>query len=175
MRSLLLAGLFCGLCGPALSTFVVSSVPTLAIAPIALTATSGSAAATTLAAVGLLKLKGAAILALASRNRREAESNAIAEKEDILFLSVLKLEEDKCVRRFLCEVATGKLVAPEYMTTVKPLISSSLDAQLDSAKFVFSEAAKSGARHTSIEKCQAKYSCPSTGAQIYSAAKNYGA
>merc|ERR1711973_317409 len=168
MRTSLVALLLSMVAAPALSTIVIS---TAAIA--VPTGTVSAGLGTSLAALGLLKLKGAALLAL-SRTRRDV-SNVIQDQEQILFLSVLKLEEDKCVRRFVCEVATGQLVAPEYMGTVKSLLGESLDSQIDSAKFVFSEAAKSGQRHGSAKKCQEKYTCPRTGADIYRAAINYGA
>merc|ERR1711872_53889 len=168
MRTSLVALLLSMVAAPALSTIVIS---TAAIAVPTVTVSAGLG--TSLAALGLLKLKGAAPLAL-SRTRRDV-SNVIQDQEQILFLSILKLEEKKCVRRFVCEVATGQLRAPEYLAAVKPLLAESLDSQIDSAKFIFSEAAKSGARHTSVEKCQVKYSCPKTGGEIYAAAKNYGA
>merc|ERR1711892_251076 len=130
---------------------------------------------TTLAALGLAKLGTAAALALSRQRRQteEVESNLI--KQEILFQAVSKLEEAKCVRRFLCEVATGHLNAPDYLSTVKPLLSESLETILDSSKFPYSEAVKSGARHNSVEKCQFKYSCPKSGAEIYKALALYGA
>ena len=146
----------------------------LAIPTISVTSTTASLG-TTLAALGLAKIGTAAVLAL-SRQRRQAgdvENNLV--KQEILFQAVAKLEEGKCVRRFLCEVSTGHLSAPDYLATVKPLLAESLENILDSAKFPYSEAVKSGARHNSIEKCQFKYSCPKTGAEIYQALALYGA
>lgn len=174
MRSLLLAGLVCSMGSPALSLISAITLGSTAVslAVPTLTLTSTASLGTSLAALGLLKLKGAALLAL-SRQRRSAE--AVDDLEDNLFLSVLKLEEAKCVRRFLCEVATGQLTAPEYLGTVEPLLAQPLDQQVDSVKFIYSEAVKSGARHQNIEKCQAKFSCPKTGAEIYTAMAAYGA
>merc|ERR1711970_1440730 len=146
----------------------------LAIPTISVTSTTASLG-TTLAALGLAKIGAAAALAI-TRQRRQVEdgTNSLV-KQEILFQAVSKLEEAKCVRRFLCEVATGQLNAPDYLATVKPLLSESLEAIVDSSKFPYSEAVKSGARHSSIEKCQFKYSCPKTGAQIYEALALYGA
>merc|ERR1739838_629984 len=147
---------------------------TLAIPTISVTSATASLG-TTLAALGLAKIGTAAVLAL-TRQRRQTEAvenNLI--KQEILFQAVSKLEEAKCVRRFLCEVATGHLNAPEYLSTVKPLLSESLETIIDSSKFPYSEAVKSGARHNSVEKCQFKYSCPKSGAEIYKALALYGA
>ena len=54
------------------------------------------------------------------------------------------------MRRFLCEVATGQLDAPEYLDTVNPLLEDSLDSQVDTAKFIYSEAVKTGARSVTL-------------------------
>jgi hypothetical protein len=153
----------------ALGTTALSlAIPTISV-------TSTASLGTTLAALGLAKIGTATLLAL-NRQRRQAEeveTNLI--KQEILFQAVSKLEEAKCVRRFLCEVSTGKLDARDYLDTVKPLLAQSLESVLDSAKFPYSEAVKSGARHNSLEKCQFKYSCPKTGAEIYQALALYGA
>merc|ERR1712128_116530 len=158
-----------------LGTLVLGTTAlSLAIPTISVT-TATASLGTTLAALGLAKIGPASVLAL-SRNRRqtgEVENNLI--NQEILFQAVSKLEEGKCVRRFLCEVSTGHLNAPDYLATVKPLMSETLEAIIDSAKFPYSAAAKSGARHNSIEKCQFKYSCPKTGAEIYQALALYGA
>ena len=154
----------------ALGTTALSlAIPTISVTGV--TASLG----TTLAALGLAKIGAAAVLAL-TRQRRQTDSvqNNLIQQE-ILFQAVTKLEEAKCVRRFLCEVATGHLNAPEYLSTVKPLMSESLESIVDSSKFPYSAAVKSGARHNSIEKCQFKFSCPKSGAEIYEALALYGA
>merc|ERR1711937_455455 len=139
-----------------------TSALSLAIPTISVTSTTASLG-TTLAALGLAKIGTAGVV----------ENNLV--KQEILFQAVAKLEEGKCVRRFLCEVSTGHLSAPDYLATVKPVLAESLENILESAKFPYSEAVKSGARHNSIEKCQFKYSCPKTGAEIYQALALYGA
>ena len=158
-----------------LGTIVLGTTAlSLAIPTISVTAASASLG-TTLAALGLAKIATAAVLALTRQRRQTGEVESKLIKQEILFQAVSKLEEGKCVRRFLCEVSTGHLNAPDYLATVKPLLSESLEAILDSAKFPYSEAVKSGARHNSVEKCQFKYSCPKSGAEIYEALALYGA
>merc|ERR1711874_870846 len=140
------------------TTALSLAIPTISV-------TSTASLGTTLAALGLAKIGTATLLAL-NRQRRQAEE---------VETNLIKQEEAKCVRRFLCEVSTGKLDARDYLDTVKPLLAQSLESVLDSAKFPYSEAVKSGARHNSLEKCQFKYSCPKTGAEIYQALALYGA
>jgi hypothetical protein len=135
----------------------------------AITITSGTA--TTLAALGLIKLKAAALLALTRRGRRQAEDvnlNLVGHPQEILWKSVAKLEDGhKCVRRFLCEVAAGKLVAEDYVDVVKDLVGSSLDGIVDAAKEPYARAAKRGSTHKNADKCQNDYLCEFTGKQIY--------
>merc|ERR1712130_67712 len=83
---------------------VAIAVPAITIPAVAISADL----ATTAAALGLVKLKTAAILA-ATRSRR----STIVENH--VFEKVAELEQEKCVRRFLCEVASGQLQAPEYL------------------------------------------------------------
>merc|ERR1712058_141240 len=89
--------------------------------------------------------------------------------------AVTKLEEAKCVRRFLCEVATGKLKAPEFRPSLQALYTNQVNNALQSAKFPYSQAVKDGARHGNVLKCQSAYSCPKTGAEIYTALALAGA
>merc|ERR1719189_2977912 len=84
----------------AVSATVVLAIPTITVS-------------TTLAALGLIKLKAAALLAL-SRSKRSTD------KEEV-YQEVSKLEDQQCVRRFLCDVASGELSAPDYLSTVKSL------------------------------------------------------
>merc|ERR1712203_105722 len=81
----------------------VSATVILAVPTITVTTSLG----TTLAALGLIKLKAAAILAL-TRSKRSANKDGV-------FQEVSQLEDHQCVRRFLCEVASGELEAPEYL------------------------------------------------------------
>merc|ERR1712113_264708 len=76
------------------SATVVLAVPTITVS---------TSLGTTLAALGLLKIKAAALLAL-SRSKRSADKDGV-------FQEVSQLEDQQCVRRFLCEVASGELLS----------------------------------------------------------------
>merc|ERR1711988_693969 len=132
-----------------------------------LTAVSASLG-TTLAALGLIKLKTAALLAL-SRNKRSTN-----EKEKT-FEDVSKLEDQQCVRRFLCAVASGELSAPEYLNTVESLKAENLNLLIGSAELPYSEAVKYGSKVKSLKQCEAKYLCQQTSQQILLAAGLQGA
>ena len=83
-----------------------------------------------------------------------------------LFETISQLEEAKCVRRFLCEVASGELQAPAYLQQVESMKSENLEALLGSPELPYTEAVKYGARAKSMAKCQDKYVCPKTGTEI---------
>ena len=40
------------------------------------------------------------------------------------------MEEEKCVRRFVCEVATGHLEAPEYQPAIQALLQANLENEV---------------------------------------------
>merc|ERR1719150_3185529 len=136
------------------SATVVLAVPTITVS-------------TSLAALGLLKIKAAALLAI-SRSKRSADKDGV-------FQEVSQLEDQQCVRRFLCEVASGELSAPEYLSTVKSLQTENLNALVGTAELPYSEAVKYGAKVKTIKNCQAKYVCPQTGMEILLAAGLQGA
>ena len=83
-----------------------------------------------------------------------------------LFETISQLEYEKCARRFLCEVASGELEAPEYLQSVQVLKSESLEALVGSAELPYSASAKYGAKVKSIAKCQNKFTCPKSGQEI---------
>merc|ERR1711997_1186120 len=143
----------------AVSATVVLAVPTITVS---------TSLGTTLAALGLIKLKTAALLAL-SRNRRSTN-----EKEKT-FGDVSKLEDQQCVRRFLCAVASGELSAPEYLNTVESLKAENLNLLIGSAELPYSEAVKYGSKVKSLKQCEAKYLCQQTSQQILLAAGLQGA
>merc|ERR1712088_214388 len=120
-----------------------------------------------LTALGLIKLKTAALLAI-SRSKRSTD------KEEI-YKDVSNLEDLQCVRRFLCDVATGELSAPDYLSTVKSLQAENLNLLIGSAELPYSEAVKYGAKVKSMKQCEAKYVCGQTGQQILLAAGLQGA
>merc|ERR1719195_1822456 len=136
------------------SATVVLAVPTITVS-------------TTLAALGLLKIKAAALLAI-SRSKRSADKDGV-------FQEVSQLEDQQCVRRFLCEVASGELSPPAYLSTVKSLQTENLNALVGTAELPYSEAVKYGAKVKSIKQCQTKYSCSKTGLEMLLAAGLQGA
>jgi len=177
MRAFLSAAVLCLLSSPALATIAIStaaiSVPAITLAGVSV---SSGVVAGTLGALSLLgAVKGGALLAAAKQRGRRAATQSSIDADNVLFISILKLEEEKCVRRFVCEVATGHLNAPEYNSVISALLEANLELEVDSPKFVYSEAVKSGSRHQSVEQCQLKYSCPKTGSDIYTAMKQIGA
>ena len=95
--------------------------------------------------------------------------------QDGVFQEVSQLEDQQCVRRFLCEVASGELSAPEYLSTVKSLQTENLNALVGTAELPYSEAVKYGAKVKSIKQCQTKYSCSKTGLEMLLAAGLQGA
>merc|ERR1712203_306873 len=142
----------------AVSATVVLAVPTITVS---------TSLGTTLAALGLIKLKTAALLAI-SRSKRSTD------KEEI-YKDVSNLEDLQCVRRFLCDVASGELSAPDYLSTVKSLQAENLNLLIGSAELPYSEAVKYGAKVKSMKQCEAKYVCGQTGQQILLAAGLQGA
>merc|ERR1712130_39692 len=111
--------------------------------------------ATTAAALGLLKLKTAALLALSRQSRSTTDTQVQ------LFDKVASLEQEKCVRRFLCEVATGLLNAPDYLQQVESMKAENLENLIGSPELPYTESVKYGAKTKNIVKCQNKYVCPS--------------
>lgn len=142
------------------------------------TVTIPATTTTAIAALGLLKLKTAALIA-ATRSKRSADEVKTQTDNDIVFLhqqiqvpqvplfeTISQLEYEKCARRFLCEVASGQLEAPEYLQSVQVLKSESLEALVGSPELPYSASAKYGAKAKSIAKCQNKFTCPKTGQEI---------
>merc|ERR1712176_464238 len=120
----------------AVSATVAIVVPTITVS---------TSLGTTLAALGLIKLKTAALLALSR------------------------------IRRFLCAVASGELSAPEYLNTVESLKAENLNLLIGSAELPYSEAVKYGSKVKSLKQCEAKYLCQQTSQQILLAAGLQGA
>merc|ERR1711892_1024882 len=117
------------------SLFLVAIPAATGLGTIAIGTTALSLAIPTISVTSATASLGTTLAALAlTRQRRQTENveNSLI-KQEILFQSVAKLEEAKCVRRFLCEVATGHLNAPDSLSTVKPLLSESLETILDSS------------------------------------------
>merc|ERR1711997_159768 len=132
--------------------------------------TLGSATATTTAAGtalalsgGLVVLKVLALGALAAaRSKREAEAEA-NDTSDSAFALLAQQEPAQCYRRLICDLATGAFPASENDVIVEQF---SDDEPIESFKFEFASAAKLGKSLRSVEKCELRYSCPLSGAQI---------
>ena len=137
--------------------------------------TLGSATATTTAtgtalaiSGGLVVLKVLALGALAAgaaaaRSRREAEGEPIHDTSDSAFALLAAQEPAQCYRRLICDLATGVLPASENDVIVQQFED---EEPIESFKFEFATAAKLGKSLKSVEKCELRYSCPLTGAQI---------
>merc|ERR1712223_612798 len=110
---------------------------------------------------GLVVLKVLALgaLAVASRAKREAENDT----SDAAFALLAAQEPAQCYRRLICDLATGVFPASENDVIVSQFED---DEPIESFKFEFATAAKIGKSLKSIEKCELRYSCPLTGAQI---------
>ena len=117
--------------------------------------TTGGAA---LLGLGALALKGLAIGALASRRgRRAAESTPDA------FTFIARAEPEECIRRLICDLATGKMPKSEndvILTLFKD------DVSITDSKFEFATAAKVGQAVQDIQACEIRYSCPVSGQQL---------
>ena len=95
--------------------------------------------------------------------------------QNSLFESIASLEHEKCVRRFVCEVGTGLLEAPEYLRQVETMKAENLEALVGSPELPYTESAKYGAKTKNLSKCQSKYKCPKTGREILLYLGLYGA
>ena len=101
--------------------------------------------------------------------------NLVSLCQDSLYHYVAQLENQQCIRRFLCEVASGELSAPDFLSTVESLKSESINAVVAAAELPYSQAVKYGAKVKAIKQCQNKYACPQTGQQILIASGLQGA
>jgi len=112
---------------------------------------------------------------VASKEDRDASGNL---NNNLAWKSLRDVEEDGCVRRFLCELAAGQITLTSakdnnYKILVKQLIQF-VDNRMneenaeDKNVLLYAEAAKSGSIHLDAEKCRLKYPCPATGSQMYS-------
>lgn len=156
---------FCLLFLALASPFAAVASPTFVVGTV-----TASTATTGLALLGLAKLGTAFALALgqSAGRRGKRSSNIIEDIDATVWKSVAKEEDSACLRRFICEVATGGLEAPEYIEMVKSLLAIETSQESDKPKIPFVEAAQSGATHHNVAKCQEKFDCKATGAQMYS-------
>jgi len=108
---------------------------------------------------GILGLKAIAISSvLASRAKRSAD-----EESDLAFVPIAATEPAACVKRFICDLATGTQPKSEN-DVILALFNKPTSA--DSPKFAFAEAATLGKISRQVRTCEVRYSCPLSGAQI---------
>jgi len=71
------------------------------------------------------------VLAAAKQRGTHAATQSSIDAHNILFISILKLEEDKCVRRFVSEVDSGHLNAPKYNSVISALLEGQPQLEVD--------------------------------------------
>merc|ERR1739844_329334 len=109
-----------------------------------------------------LKVLALGALAVAARSKRDAEADA-NDTSDSAFALLAQQEPAQCYRRLICDLATGAFPASENDVIVEQF---SDDEPIESFKFEFASAAKVGKALKAVEKCELRYSCPLSGAQI---------
>ena len=128
-------------------------------------ATAGTVGLTTggaaLLGLGAIALKGLAIAALASRGGRRGRRDAEGTPDAFTFIA--RAEPEECIRRLICDLATGKMPKSEndvILTLFKD------DVSITDSKFEFATAAKVGQAVQDIQACEIRYSCPVSGQQL---------
>lgn len=157
------------------------AAPTLALTPLLLTTTNaaGATTATTTllsssAALGLFSVVGIAkavgiglLLADAARSKRSVEAGPKQLSIESSFTIISQLEPAQCMRRLICDVATGKLPASDSDEVIlAPFKGSVAEADAASQQFDYLVAAENGRNFGSVEKCELRYSCPLNAAQL---------
>merc|ERR1712241_931691 len=143
------------------ATFVITSVTTTA------TALTAAQTASFIAGVGLVKavalggVIGAAVLASASRSRREAVD--LAKENDAIFNIVQDSEPHECVQKLICDIATG-LMPPSENDIILSLFEHPVEESSPMIKFA--KAAKLGKKSRDIKSCEIRYTCPINGLQM---------
>merc|ERR1712061_878276 len=152
----------------------------MATLPLVLT-TTGAAGATTatttlLAAPAVTGLLGAAViirgigLGLLLRGDRKKREVAGAKSLGIesSFSIISQLEPAQCIRRLICDVASGKLPADDSDEVIlAPFKDTSLaDGDVASHSFDYLVAVENGKNFGSVEKCELRYSCPLSAGQL---------
>ena len=145
-----------------------------ALFPIYVASTTSTATLTTagaasvLAGVGLVKLAavaGLAIASSASKSRRDVSAQTLNRETDILFNVVAFNEPDMCIRRLMCDLATGEMEDSENKIMLS-LFKDGEEVSKKSAKFAFAQAVKLGRDAKKIEQCEMVFRCPINGAAL---------
>ena len=147
------------LLAPAVGTTQALTIGTLGSA----TATTTAAGTTLALGGGLVVLKVLALGALAAASRAKREADPANDTSDAAFALLAAQEPAQCYRRLICDLATGQIPASENDVIVQQFED---DEPIESFKFEFATAAKIGKSLKSVEKCELRYSCPLSGAQI---------
>ena len=104
-------------------------------------------------------LKAAALLAI---NQGLVKRSA-GDETDFAFAAISAAEPAGCVRRLICDLATGAMPQSEN-DVILNLFGDQTPAT--SPKFDFQVAASLGKQLKSVEACEVRYSCPLSGQQI---------
>merc|ERR1712061_880601 len=145
------------------ATFVLTTTTTA-------TALTAAQTASFIAGVGLVKavalgaVIGGAVLASASRSRREAVENVnLAKENDAIFNIVQDSEPHECVQKLICDIATG-LMPPSENDIILSLFEHPVEESSPMIKFA--KAAKLGKKSRDIKSCEIRYTCPINGLQM---------
>jgi len=152
-----------------IATFTAPALGTIAIPALGLTA---SGTTTLVAGLAIYKLLGLTIVTqgpkiikakkrLLSRLGRSVSDNEISET---IFQQYEKEDPAHCFRRYVCDLATGKLNEETSHAAINNLFLH-FD-QSKSAKFEYDVAFKFGHLVKDIKQCEEMYDCPLTGQQL---------
>ncbi|XP_040569320.1 uncharacterized protein [Lepeophtheirus salmonis] len=106
-------------------------------------------------------------------NRRHRFGRSVVDDSEEIWGSVSKWDEQQCVPKLFCEIGTGALNENIYSDIVNGLLTLDPQDLTESAILPYINAAREGNRHRSLRKCQLKYKCNSTGADLLSAVPKY--
>ncbi|CAB4065233.1 unnamed protein product [Lepeophtheirus salmonis] len=126
-------------------------------------------------------------------NRRHRFGRSVVDDSEEIWGSVSKWDEQQCVPKLFCEIGTGALNENIYSDIVNGLLTLDPQDLTESVRYTLKKrcmffyiayssfrqfypyinAAREGNRHRSLRKCQLKYKCNSTGADLLSAVPKY--
>merc|ERR1712008_445546 len=158
------------------------AAPALATLPLILTTATAAgvttATTTLLAAPAVTGLLGAAVLVKgiglglllreAGKKKRDVSGGPKSLGLESSFAIISQLEPAQCIRRLICDVASGVLPADESDEVIlAPFVGTSLaDADVASHSFDYLVAVENGKNFGSVEKCELRYSCPLSAGQL---------
>merc|ERR1712129_250406 len=158
------------------------AAPALATLPLILTTATAAgvttATTTLLAAPAVTGLLGAAVLVKgiglglllreAGKKKRDVSGGPKSLGLESSFAIISQLEPAQCIRRLICDVASGSLPADESDEVIlAPFAGTSLaDADVASHSFDYLVAVENGKNFGSVEKCELRYSCPLSAGQL---------